>query len=96
MVMFPIYIIIHKVTRYVFEGQTDSKWLNKFIQKKKFKSTIIKFLQEGCLELGLTALVCIVSMNRAISFGTIQDSFSTLLAVGTLIAILIAPLFTAF
>ena len=64
MVLFPIYVAVHQMTRYIFQGQTDSTIINNFIAKKKYKSIVIKFLMEGSLELGLTALVCVVKLSK--------------------------------
>ena len=44
MVIYPIYVAVHQITRYVFKGQTESKIINNFIKKKKYKETLIKFL----------------------------------------------------
>ena len=59
MIAFPIYVLIHKTTKYIFQGQTENARIVRFISNQHYKVIVIKFLEESCLEIGLTAWICI-------------------------------------
>ena len=67
--------------------------MNKFIEKKNHRQFIIKFLTEGAIELGLTALVSMSFLSRE-DFQSPAEFFSTSLAMLTLLALAIAPGYT--
>ena len=55
-ILFPIYVAIHQISKYVFQDQIESACFNKFLMKQSYKRIMIKFLLESCLEVGLTAI----------------------------------------
>ena len=60
------------------------------MKKTNVRVYIIRFLLESCIELGLIAMICVVTMN-ALNWSTWQESVSSLLAFLTLALLLFAP-----
>ena len=68
--------------------------MNKFIQVKNHRQFLIKFLTEGAIELGLTALVSMYFLSKE-DFQTPALFLSTVLAVVTLASLAMSPVYTA-
>ena len=89
--IFPIYILIHKCSRYVFQDDVKSKCCKNWLAPKPFLPVVMVFLLESCVEIGITCGVCLTMMNAdRVSSG--WEVFSTCLAFLFAGALVIAPL----
>ena len=60
-------------------------------QKSNYRAAIIRFFLEGCIELGLIAMISIVRLGKE-NWATWQDSLSTICGMFTLLALFFAPI----
>ena len=59
-----------------------------------YRLVVIRFLLEGCIEIGLSAMICVTRMSKD-SFLKFSDSFSNVSAILTLAALAFAPFYMA-
>jgi len=64
---FGVFVVLRELLRYIFKKYPMSNSVVDFIKKKikkiKYKVIIVRFLLEGCIELGLSALICVLSLG---------------------------------
>ena len=65
------------------------RWLHRPTQNKII---IIRFLLEGCIELGLSAMIQVI-MTDEVDFSRINETITYSLAILTLIVLVTAPIF---
>ena len=65
------------------------RWLHRPTQNKII---IIRFLLEGCIELGLSAMIQVI-MTDEVDFSSINETITYSLAILTLIELVTAPIF---
>ena len=93
--IFPIYILVHTISRRCCKGLKRFKFIKSFIRPKSFLMIYIVFMLEGCIELGLTGTVSVMMLNsdRVSNF---SEFFSTALAFFFCISLVIAPIYTFY
>ena len=91
--LFPIYVVVHSLMRYMFKDEQKIKCIKNFIQPKNFGVIVVVFMLEGCVELGLGASVSLLMLDsdRVSSF---WECFSTGLAIFFCIILSIVPFYT--
>ena len=96
MVIFPVYAILKKILRKIGKKLPCKNRLTK-LMKKKVKYTIIitRFLLEGCLEMGISAIITIKMMSKE-NFDYAWEAASTVSAFIVLLALAIAPLYLGY
>ena len=72
--LFPLYILSHKMANYLCKGETTCKCCQNFLGPKNFSIIAMAFLLEGCLELGLTASICVLMVSIFDSLNLISFS----------------------
>ena len=93
--IFPIYILIHSISKRCCKGHKRFKFIKNFIRPKSFLMIYMVFMLEGCIELGLTGSVSVIMLNsdRVSNF---SEFFSTVLAIFFCISLIIAPIYTFY
>ena len=94
MVIFGIFVILKKIAKLVTRKcQAKQNCILKFIHKEiKYSLIITRFLLEGCLEIGLSAIIC-VKMIESKNFDSFWESLSTISAFISLILLAIVPFY---
>ena len=87
-----LYAIVKSLLTYLLRNSQSKNCLVQRIQKKlNYRGAIIRFFIEGCIELGLIAMICVIRLDYK-NWTTWQDSLSTICAFLTLIALFFAPI----
>ena len=67
-ISFGIFVVLRELLRHIFKKYPMSNRVVDFMKKKikkiKYKVIIVRFLLEGCIELGLSALICVLSIGK--------------------------------
>lgn len=90
--LFPFYIVIHYTMRYLFKGEVKNKCIKNFVKPKGFIVIFLIFMLEGCLELGMTATVCVLMFNWD-RVSTTAEIYSTILAGFFIVALIVSPIY---
>ena len=91
MVLAIIFTAFKIITKVILTRCGDNFCTRFFRKKIQFGAIIVRFLLEGCLELGLGAIITIQMMSED-NFGSFWESVSTCCAFITLICLVIAPI----
>ena len=90
-VIFPIYMCVHKSCRYVFQDDKKPNCCSNWLQPKPCLPIVMVFLLESCVEIGITCGICLTMINgdRVSTFWEILSTSLAFLFAGALV---IAPL----
>ena len=95
-IIFPAYMILHMITRYVLKDQFVHTWINKFSEKDQYGQKMMRFLLESCLEVGLTSLISLKIRSVDENFGTFWNTISWFLAGSSLVGLIISPFYVFY
>ena len=73
----------------------DSYIKRKLTKNLQIKMTVLRFLLEGCIELGISYMLCLLQL-KARNFEHFWEGFSTVSAIITLVLSLATPLYLAY
>ena len=91
-IIYIIGILLRAVLKKVLKANSDN-WCTRFIRKpRQYRVASIRFVLEGCIEMGLAAMISMTRMNSA-SFSNVAHSISSVLAFVTLLALVFAPIY---
>ena len=92
-IIFPLYVLIHRIFRYFFKDQVSYSWVNKFLEEKNYTQAVLFFLVESCLEIGLTGLISLKIRSTEENFGNFWNTVSTLLAIISVAGLIASPIY---
>ena len=96
MIMFPVYVIVKIILRKIGKKLPCKNCLTKSMKKKvKYTIIITRFFLEGCLEMGVSAIITIRMMSNE-NFEYFWEAASTVLAFIVLLILAIAPLYLVY
>jgi hypothetical protein len=64
-------------------------------KKTNFRMAIVRFLIEGCIELGLSALICVTRMQK-VNFDDTWEGVSTSLSLLLGLVLVLAPFYLLY
>ena len=68
-VVFPIVILVRALLRRFVKNKKDNCLTKRLRKSVNLRAIVLRFLLEGCIELGLVAMICVRSISKE-SFGT--------------------------
>lgn len=87
-----IYVVLKLLIMCLLRKKQPTNWFIRRVQRREnYRSAIVRFLIEGCVELSLISMMCLLSLGP-VNWDRWQDRFSTVCAILTLIALFFAPI----